>query len=144
MPETASKSVAMVVSDFNDEITGRMQAMAESEAKAAGVHIAKVLHVPGVLDMPLVCAMLLERDDVDGVVALGCVLKGETGHDELVAHTCARQLSDLSIEFAKPVAFGVIGPGATHTQATARSDDYAKRAVRAAAVLIDVLQEIEG
>lgn len=138
-----TKSIAIVVSDFNDEITGRMLALAQAEAKALGAEIAKTVHVPGAYDIPLIAALLLEREDVDALVALGCVIKGETGHDELVAGVCARQLNDLSIEFAKPVGLGVIGPGATHAQAQTRADGYAKRAVKSALRLMDAQEEAE-
>jgi len=141
MPQ--SKSIAIVVSDFNDEITGRMLARAESEAKSAGAKLVKTVHVPGAMDIPLIAALLMDREDIDAIVALGCVIKGETGHDELVTNTCAKQLSDLSIEFAKPVGFGVIGPQATHAQAQARAEEYAKRAVQAALRLLAAQQEAQ-
>ncbi len=132
-----TKSIAIIVADFNNEITGRMLAQAEEEAQKAGANVAKVAHVPGTYDMPLIVATLLEREDVDAAVALGAVIKGETGHDEVVVRVCAKQLSDLSIEFGKPVGMGIIGPGATHAHAQARADGYAKRAVQAALKLID-------
>ena len=143
-PASNSKSIAIVVADFNDDITGRMLAQAESEAKKAGANIVKVVHVPGAYDLPLIVATLLEREDVEAVVALGAVVRGETDHDKVVVEVCAKQLSDLAIESNKPVGMGIIGPGATHAQAQARADDYARRAVQAALRLIDAQVEAEG
>ena len=140
---TQPKSIAIVVADFNDEITGRMLAQAQEEAKKAGANVAKLIHVPGAYDLPLIAATLLEREDVDAVVALGAVIKGETSHDEVVVSTAAKQLSDLAIEFGKPVGMGIIGPHAAHAQAQARADGYAQRAVRAALRLIDAQREAQ-
>ncbi len=137
------KSIAIVVADFNDEITARMLVQAQEEAKKADAKIVKTVHVPGTYDLPLVVATLLEREDVDAAVALGAVITGETKHDEIVVSTAAKQLSDLSIEFGKPVGMGIIGPGATHAQAQARADGYARRAVKAALRLIDAQQEAQ-
>lgn len=138
------KSIAIVVSDFNDEITGRMLAQALEEAKKEGANVVKVMHVPGAFDIPLVTAELLERGDVQAVVTLGAVIKGETEHDELVVHECARALTRLGLQHKKPVSLGIIGPGATHAQASARSDEYARRAMRAAIKLIDAAKEARG
>ncbi|VVB56983.1 6,7-dimethyl-8-ribityllumazine synthase [uncultured archaeon] len=137
------KAIAMAVADFNDEITGRMLAQAQEEAKKSGAEVVKTVHVPGAYDLPLIVATLLEREDIDAAVALGAVVKGETGHDEVVVSTCAKQLSDLSIEFGKPVGMGIIGPGVTHAQAQARADEYARRAVQAALKLVDALAEAQ-
>ena len=142
-PASNSKSIAIVVADFNDDITGRMLAQAESEAKKAGANIVKVVHVPGAYDLPLIVATLLEREDVEAVVALGAVVRGETDHDKVVVEVCAKQLSDLAIESNKPVGMGIIGPGATHAQAQARAEEYAKRAIQAAVRLIEAQQEAQ-
>ncbi len=79
---------------------------------------------------------LLERKDLDGVVALGAVIQGETKHDELVAGQTARKMMDLMIEYGKPVGLGIIGPGATRMQAMERIEDYARRAVEAVVKMI--------
>ncbi len=142
-PASNSKSIAIAVADFNDDITARMLAQAEDEAKKNSAHIVKVIHVPGAYDLPLIVATLLERDDVEAVVALGAVIKGETDHDKVIVKICAKQLSDLAIETNKPVGMGIIGPGATHAQAQARADEYARRAVSAALRVIDAQMEAE-
>ncbi len=138
---TSSKSIAIVVSDFNDDITGRMLAQALEEAKATGAHVVKMMHVPGAFDMPLIVAELLERGDVQAVVTLGAVIKGDTQHDDAVVQACTHALVRASLHYKKPVSLGIIGPGATHAQASARSDEYARRAVQAALKLIDAAKD---
>lgn len=141
MNSNSPKSIAIVVSDFNDEITGRMLAQALDEARAAGAVVVKTVHVPGAFDMPLIVAGLLEHGDVQAVVTLGAVIKGDTQHDDAVVQACTHALVRLSLQYKKPVSLGIIGPGATHAQASARSDEYARRAVRAAIKLIDAARD---
>lgn len=131
--------IALVVSQFNSEITERMRRKALEAA--SGEAEAKVVHVPGVYDMPLVVKKLLMDKGIDGVVALGAVVKGGTAHDEIVAKDAARRLSGLSLEFRKPVALGIIGHGAEWKDAEERAEEYAERAVKAALHLIRLLRE---
>jgi 6,7-dimethyl-8-ribityllumazine synthase len=137
------KSLAIAVADFNSEITERMAAQAEKEAKSRGAEVKKIVHVPGAYDLPIVVASLLARKDIDAVVALGAIIKGETKHDEVIGSATSNQLCYLSIKYKKPVGMGIIGPGATHAQAQARADEYAQRAVKAALQLIDAKKEAE-
>lgn len=124
--------LAIVVAEFNYDITEMMLRKALSHAEFLGAEVRYVFKVPGVFDAPYAVAELLRRDDVDAVAVIGAVVKGETRHDELVAHQAARKMLDLGIEHGKPVALGVIGPGATRMQAQARIEEYARRAVEAA------------
>jgi 6,7-dimethyl-8-ribityllumazine synthase len=73
------------------------------------------------------------------VVTIGTVIQGDTGHDEIVAQHAARKLMDLSIEFDKPVTFGISGPKMSRADAHKRVD-YAKRAVEAAVKLVARLE----
>ncbi|MFH1307084.1 MAG: 6,7-dimethyl-8-ribityllumazine synthase [Candidatus Micrarchaeota archaeon] len=137
----AKKKIAIVVSDFNDEITRRMEKKARDAAKENDVEVVKVVHVPGAYDMPIIVSELAGRDDVEGVVALGAIIKGETKHDEIISIACAKMLSEISVKHGKPVGFGVIGPGVSYDKARARAEIYAKRAVEAVVKLIDAKNE---
>jgi len=85
--------------------------------------------------MPIAAKKLLCREGIDAVVTIGCVIQGETAHDEIVAQHAARKLMDLSLEFNKPVALGITGPRMSRPDAHKRVD-YAKRAVEAAVKLL--------
>ncbi len=124
-------SIAIVRSRFNNEITDRMLAYARAHAKKLGVKIVAEANVPGAFDMPVVVKKLLGRDDVDGVATIGAVIKGETNHDELIAHQLANAITMLSLEYGKPVGLGVIGPGVTWRKAQARARQYAEQSVEA-------------
>jgi riboflavin synthase len=130
--------LGIVAGRFNPEITARMKAKALEAAAAAGAD-AVVLEVPGVYDMPLVAKKLLMDKGIGAVVTLGAVVKGDTGHDEIVAKDAARRLGDLSLEFRKPVTLGIIGHNATWEKAEERAAEYAERAVKAAVELAGLL-----
>lgn len=132
--------LGIVTSEFNYNITKMMEERAQEHVKFLGAEVTKTVHVPGVFDMPLAVKKLLERKDVDAVVTLGAVLKGETGHDDIVAQHASRKIADLALQYDKPVALGISGPGQTRLQAEARIDEYAKRAVEAAVKLVELLK----
>jgi 6,7-dimethyl-8-ribityllumazine synthase len=127
--------LGLVVSEFNRDITYQMELLGREHAKFLGADVAAVIYVPGVYDMPIVVRKLLRRDDIDAVVTIGCVIQGDTAHDEVVAQHAARKLMDLSLEFDKPVTLGITGPRMSRPDAHKRVD-YAKRAVEAAVKLL--------
>ncbi|MDD4094401.1 MAG: 6,7-dimethyl-8-ribityllumazine synthase [Methanothrix sp.] len=132
--------LGFVVSEFNRDITYQMELLGREHAQFLGAEVAAVVYVPGVYDMPLVAKKLLRREDIDAVVTIGCVIQGETAHDEIVVSQAARKLMDLSLEFDKPVTLGITGPKMSRLDAHKRVD-YSKRAVEAA---VKLLQRLGG
>ncbi|MEB3860110.1 MAG: 6,7-dimethyl-8-ribityllumazine synthase [Desulfurococcales archaeon] len=123
--------IAIVVSEFNFDVTRIMLEKALSHAKFLGAEVTVVAKSPGTFDSPYLVREVIEKDYVDGVVVLGAVIKGETDHDEVVAHQAARKILDIGVEKGKPVSLGVIGPGVSRPQALERAEEYAARAVEA-------------
>ena len=113
-------NVGIVVSEFNYDITMMMLELAKAHAEFLDVDVKKVIKVPGTFDMPLAIQRLLQREDIDGVVTLGAVIEGETEHDDIVISHASRKIADLSLQFNKPVALGITGPGMSRLQAEAR------------------------
>ncbi len=126
--------LGLVVAEFNRDITYAMEIVAKEHAEFLGAKVTGVIRVPGVFDAPIAIKEML-KTDVDAVVAIGCVIEGETEHDEIVAQHAARKIMDLSLEFGKPVTLGISGPGMGRLAAHQRID-YAKRAVEAAVKLV--------
>ncbi|MEM4389045.1 MAG: 6,7-dimethyl-8-ribityllumazine synthase [Candidatus Micrarchaeia archaeon] len=124
--------LGFVVSEFNREITSEMEKVALAYARELGAEVVRTIHVPGAFDMPLAVDLLLKSWGIDAVVTLGCIMQGETRHDELIAHALAASLHRLALKHGKPVSLGVMGPGINEKQARARIKDYARRAVDAA------------
>lgn len=135
--------LGIVVAEFNYDVTYLMLQKALNHAKFLGAEVAYVVKVPGTFEIPLAVRELLKLPDVNGVVALGAVIQGETKHDELVAQQAARKILDLGVEYGKPVALGIIGPGASRIQALERVEDYARRAVEAAVKMVRRLKNLE-
>jgi len=128
-------NLGVVVSEFNYDITSKMLERAKEHAAFLGVEIVEVVTVPGAYDMPIVVKKLFGKKNIDAVVCLGAIIKGDTDHDQVIASQLTRKLMDLSLEAGKPVGLGVSGPGQTRAQATERIEDYAKRGVEAAVKL---------
>ncbi|MBS7247624.1 MAG: 6,7-dimethyl-8-ribityllumazine synthase [Candidatus Jordarchaeales archaeon] len=133
--------LGLVVSEFNYDITYLMLQRALDHAEFLGAKVVKVVRVPGAFDMPLAVKKLLERDDVDAVVTIGAVMKGDTDHDQVVAQHAARKMVDLAVEYGKPVSLGVSGPGMTRMEAMERIDEFPRRAVEAAIKMVRRLRE---
>ncbi len=136
--------IAVVAAEFNRDITARMYDVAVEKAASLDIEVAHTSWVPGAFDMPVVTDALLRRDDVDGVVTLGAVIKGQTKHDEIISHSTARSLAGLSIRYGKPVSFGVTGPGMQERHAYARIRPVAERAVEAVVKIGKELERIRG
>lgn len=116
---------------------------ARNHASKTGAKISYVLYVPGAFDMPLAVERLLKKKNVDAVVTLGAVIKGDTRHDDIVAENAARLLADLSLKHGKPVALGITGPGMTVNQAIERADPVPVRAVDAAMSMVVRLRKLQ-
>lgn len=135
--------LAIVVSEFNREITFHMLEKAKEQAAKVGAKVACVFYVPGAFDTPLAVERLLKKRDIDAVITLGAVIKGDTRHDDIVAENAARLIADLSLKYGKPVALGITGPGMTIEQAQERQEIVPARAVNAAANMVARLRKLE-
>jgi 6,7-dimethyl-8-ribityllumazine synthase len=147
MPTKATEGngirIALVASEFNYDVTMMMLERAREEVEFLGATLGPVVKTPGVYDMPLAVKLLFARKDVDGVVTLGAVIEGETDHDQVVMNQAARKLTDLSVEFEKPVGLGISGPGETRLQAQDRIENAAS-AVRAVVKMARRVRELRG
>jgi 6,7-dimethyl-8-ribityllumazine synthase len=141
--EGKSISVALVASEFNYDVTMMMLERAKEEVQFLGARLGPVVKTPGVYDMPLAVKLLFDRSDVDAVVTLGAVIEGETDHDQVVMNQAARKLTDLSVEYGKPLGLGISGPGETRLQAQDRIENAAN-AVRAVVKMVERVRELRG
>jgi 6,7-dimethyl-8-ribityllumazine synthase len=133
--------IGIVVSEFNYDITMMMLERAKEYADFLSVDVHKVFRVPGTFDMPLAIKKLLKMDDIDGVVTLGAVIKGETDHHKVIMDNAARKITDLSLEYEKPVALGISGSGESRLQAEARIE-MAKDAVESCVKMVKSLRSL--
>ena len=136
-------SIAIVVSEFNEHITSRMLEQALKRSEELNANVKYIFYTPGAFDMPLAIDNLLKKD-IDAVVTLGAVIKGDTKHDEIVAYNASRLIADLSIKYNKPVTLGISGPDMTVEEAEDRINAVATRAVDAAVKLVKRLKLLEN
>ena len=133
-------NIAIVVSEFNEEITSRMLEIAKEKANSIQLTISHICMVPGAYDMPILVDRLLQNQKIDGVATLGAIIQGQTKHDEVISHAAARTLTDLSLKYQKPVSLGISGPGMQERHAYARIRPVAERAIEA---LVKISKELE-
>ena len=128
--------LAIVVAEFNENVTEKMLKQALKRIKELDAQTTYVCKAPGSYDIPLLAQTLIQKDDVDAVVALGAIVQGGTAHDEVIAHSLAEKLTCISLQFKKPVTLGVAGPRMSMKQAKTRAGDYANRSVEAAVKMV--------
>ena len=123
MPDGGRRGVAVVVARFNGEITNRLLASALAELEMLGVRrdAITVMPVPGAFELPLAAMALAKTRRYSCVIALGCVVRGETPHFEYIASEAASGLQLAALETGVPVSFGVLTVE-TVEQAEARLD----------------------
>jgi 6,7-dimethyl-8-ribityllumazine synthase len=137
--------LAIVVSEFNNEITSKMLDFAKKYVYELNEAVLSyVCYVPGCYDMPLIVNEMLKRRDVDAVITLGAIIKGETKHDEVIANSIAKSFIELSLKYSKPVTLGISGPDMTLQQARERVETISSRAVNAAIMVAGRLKKLRG
>ena len=114
-------NLGFVIAEFNRDLTYQMELLGEEHAKFLGATVKEKILVPGVYDMPLAIKKLCKREDIDAVVTIGSVIEGATKHDEIVVQHAARKITDLSLEYEKPVTLGIAGPGMSRLEAHEQS-----------------------
>jgi len=122
--------LGIVASRFNDKLSGKLLQRARDEAAKLGVKELTVEQVPGALEIPLALQWMAQSGRFDCLAAIGCVVRGDTYHFEVVANESARGVMDVALEFGIPVANGILTTD-DEAQAEARLDKGAE-AVRVA------------
>jgi 6,7-dimethyl-8-ribityllumazine synthase len=117
--------LGIVASRFNQEISGRLLERARSAATELGIKDCLVVQVPGALEIPLALQWMAQAGRFDALVALGCVIRGETHHFDVVANESARGLMDVSLQCGVPIANGILTTE-DEAQALARLDKGAE------------------
>jgi 6,7-dimethyl-8-ribityllumazine synthase len=138
--------IALVVARFNEDVTRRLLRGALGALKEHGIDDPDVLWVPGSLELPVTALALAERGNHDAIVCLGCVVRGETYHFEVVANQAAAGIMQVQLDTGVPVAFGVLTTE-DKEQAMARSgpkNNKGAEAAEAAIEMANLMREIQG
>ena len=132
---------AIVASEYNSVIMDRL---VEGARRALKDHDLTLIRVPGSFELPLVAKRAAETDNFDAIVALGCVMRGDTPHFEYISQAVSLGLQQVALETGLPVAFGVLTVD-TVQQAMDRSGETGNKGTEAALTaleMINVLREI--
>ena len=132
---------AVIVSRFNETVTGNLRSAATAALQDAGASLVEVLPVPGAFEIPQAARAAAESGRFDAIVCLGCIIRGETPHFEYIASAVAYGITDAAGDTGVPMAFGVLTTD-TVEQAAARSGpgpDNKGREAAAAAIEMAVL-----
>lgn len=138
LPSAEGFAFGIVVADWNPEIThalyeGCCDTLIKHGAKEANIHTAQV---PGSFELPAGAKMMIDKHKLDAVICLGCVIKGETSHNEYINQAVASGLTNLSMVYGKPFIFGVLTPN-TEEQARDRAGGkHGNKGVEAAVTAI--------
>src|SRR5579862_3698 len=143
-PRSARRGVGVVVSRFNGEIVNKLLESALAELDRVGVakDSITVMAVPGAFELPIAAMALAKTRRYSCIVALGCVIRGETAHFDYVAGEAASGIQLAALETGVPVSFGVLTVDTTE-QAEARIDKGAD-AVRSALEMADLFSQLRA
>lgn len=137
--------VAVVVSRYNVDISKRLLRGALEVLEQRGAAEPQVVWVPGALELPVAALTLAESGQADAIVALGCVINGETAHFQYVAGECARGIMHVQLDTGVPCSFGVLTTF-DREQALARSGEKNNKgaeAVEAAIEMVNLLRAVQ-
>ena len=134
--------IGIVQARFNAAITDRIVAACRAELAALGVATSAttLLQVPGALEIGVALAALAETDEFDALVAVGCVIRGETYHFELVANESGAAVTRVSLDHSVPIANAVL-TCENEAQAAARAEDKGRDAARVAVEMANLLDD---
>ncbi|MBE7941977.1 MULTISPECIES: 6,7-dimethyl-8-ribityllumazine synthase [Ramlibacter] len=136
-------TIAIVQARFNESITDALTAACRAELAALGVADGNIDHVkvPGALEVPVALQALAEKGSYDALIAIGCVIRGETYHFELVANESAAGVTRVSLDYQLPIA-NVILTTENVEQAIARQDEKGRDAARVVVEMCNLLDAI--
>jgi 6,7-dimethyl-8-ribityllumazine synthase len=136
-------SIGIVQARFNEGITNALYEACKQELLALGVQEKNITRVtvPGALEVPIALQALAERDDFDALIALGCIIRGETYHFELVANESGSGVTKVSLSTHTPIANAILTTE-NLAQALARQEDKGRDAARVAIEMAHLLADI--
>ena len=139
----AGLRIGIVRARFNDAVTRQLEQSCLAELAELGVadkHITR-LDVPGALEIPLALKALADSDDFDALVALGCVIRGETYHFELVCNESGAGVTRVALDHQVPIANAILTVE-NEAQAWARAADKGRDAARVAVEMANLLEDL--
>jgi 6,7-dimethyl-8-ribityllumazine synthase len=144
--DASSLKIGIVQARFNEDITNTLREACVAELKAMGVTDERitVVQVPGALEVPLTLAALAQIEDPEpfsALIALGCIIRGETYHFELVANESGAGVTRVGMDYHVPIANAILTTE-NLDQAVARQTDKGRDAARVAVEMALLLEQL--
>lgn len=136
-------SIGIVQARFNESITNALADACLQELALLGVESENIRHVkvPGALEVPCALQALAESDTCDALIALGCIIRGETYHFELVANESGAAVTRLALDYQLPIANAILTTE-NIAQAEARQVEKGRDAARVAVEMANLLEDL--
>ncbi len=141
VPSAAEYSFGIVVAEWNSKITSRLLEGAVNLLKAQGCkeENIKIKHVPGTYELTLASQLMCEHTDVDGVIALGCVIQGETRHFDFLCSGVTHGINQVALEYNTPIAYGILTVNNMQQAMDRAGGKYGNKGEEAAATAIKMV-----
>jgi 6,7-dimethyl-8-ribityllumazine synthase len=135
--------IGVVQARFNAPITNKLAEACLAELRALGVAERHIRHVsvPGALEVPVALLALADSDDYDALIALGCIVRGETYHFELVANESGAGVTRVSLDHQIPIANAILTVE-NEAQAWARAEEKGRDAARVAVEMASLMEDL--
>jgi len=136
-------AIGIVQARFNASITNTLVAACMDELRLHGVEPGNIHHVtvPGALEVPVALQAMAETENYDALIALGCIIRGETYHFELVANESGAAVTRLALDYQIPIANAILTTENV-AQAEARQDEKGRDAARVAIEMANLLDDL--
>lgn len=141
LPDGQSFKIGIVVARWNNDITSALLEAAQETLAKSGVqeNNIKVVQVPGAFELTVASKMLLQTESFDGIIALGCVIKGETSHNEYINTAVANGLTQLALVSGKPCTFGLLTPNDMQQALDRSGGKHGNKGHEAAATVLEMI-----
>ena len=137
----ADAVIGIIVSDWNEKITHSLfdacqETLLKHGLKEENLH---TIQVPGAFELPKGAKILMTNESVDAVICLGCVITGETKHDQYISQSVANGIMNLNVVSSKPVIFGVLTPNDEQQAKDRAGGKHGNKGVEAAVTAIHMV-----
>lgn len=144
--DAAGLRIGIAVSRYHHEITeplwhGAVECFTDAGGSRADLD---VVAAPGSFELTIITQALAARDDLDAVVALGCIIRGETSHDQHLAAAIADGLTRIALDARKPVTFGVLTCQTLHQARARAGGDHGNKGAEAMAAAIEAIRTLRA
>jgi 6,7-dimethyl-8-ribityllumazine synthase len=142
VPNGADFKVGIVVSEWNDNVTFNLLSGAKETLMANGVteDNIHVYFVPGTFELPLGCQFVYENTYLDGVIAIGCVIQGETRHFDFVCEGTTKGIMDVGLKYNRPTIFCVLTDNNLQQSLDRSGGKHGNKGVECAVALLKMIE----